>query len=322
MRRSVIKLIADSTCDLSEEICTQFDIGIAPLSITIDGQTYRDRIDIDSDTFFSKIADYKAPPTTAMPSPALFLQLFEEAYSKGKKEILCICMSRKTSGSYQSALLAKDYFVDGHSLSDYKIHIVDSTSMSHGSGWLIIKSARLISAGKTFEEVIHFVETYKRNVKHFLSVDDLDNLVRSGRLKPTSAFIGKMLKVKPIMSMRDGEGAIVGKERGRKKVLQHYINAFKERVNLELTDFIIVGYTSDKLYAENLVHLIKTETSFQGDILLLQMGVAVGTHVGLGGISFYFLEKPHIHDGLFTNNFKHLKSQVEESTHKLRHHKK
>ncbi|GAU77052.1 DegV family protein [Fusibacter sp. 3D3] len=318
----MFKLIADSTCDLSEMICKQYDIGIAPLSITIDGHTYKDRIDIDSDTFFAKIADYKAPPITAMPSPALFLQLFEDAYIQGKKEILCICMSRKTSGSYQSALIAKDYFIDAHEVIDYKIHIVDSTSMSHGSGWLILKSARLLNSDKTFEEVVEFVEAYKRNVKHLLSVDDLDNLVRSGRLKPTSAFIGKMLKVKPIMSMRDGEGAIVGKERGRKKVLQHYIDAFKERVNLELTDFVIVGYTSDKLYAENLVQLIKSETAFQGEILLLQMGVAVGTHVGLGGLSFYFLEKPHIHDGLFTNNFRHFKDQVEESAHKLLHNNK
>ncbi|MBF4693579.1 DegV family protein [Fusibacter ferrireducens] len=318
----MIKLIADSTCDLSEEICVQLDIGIAPLSITIDGKTYKDRIDIDADTFFSKIAEYKMPPTTAMPSPAVFLRLFDEAYAQGKKEILCICMSRKTSGSYQSALIAKDYFLDAHEVKDYKIHIVDSTSMSHGSGWLVIKSARLINAGKSFEEIVDFVETYKRNVKHFLSVDDLDNLVRSGRLRSTSAFIGKMLKVKPIMSMRDGEGAIVGKERGRKKVLQHYIDAFKERVNWELTDFVIVGYTSDRIYAENLVHLIKSETAFQGDIFLLQMGVAVGTHVGLGGLSFYFLEKAHIHDGLFVNNFKHLKDHVEESTHKLLNKKK
>lgn len=318
----MIKLVSDSTCDLSKEICDQYDISIAPLSITIDGKTYKDRIDIDADTFFSKIADYKSPPTTAMPSPALFLELFEDAYQNGKKEILCICMSRKTSGSYQSAIIAKDYFIDAHDEKDYKIHVVDSTSMSHGSGWLVIKAGRLINSGKTFEEIVDFVEAYKRNVKHFLSVDDLDNLVRSGRLKPTSAFIGKMLKVKPIMSMRDGEGAIVGKERGRKKVLQHYIDAFNERVNRDLTDFVIVGYTSDKLYAENLVNLIKSETDFQGDIFLLQMGVAVGTHVGLGGLSFYFLEKPHIHDGLFTNNLKHLKDQVEESTHKLLNNKK
>jgi len=303
----MIKLIADSTCDLNDELIERYNIGIAPLSIIIDGKTYQDRIDINADTFFAKIAEYKKPPTTAMPSPALFIALFEAAYNSGLKEILCICMSSKTSGSYQSAEIAKEYFIEAHAEKDYKIHVVDSTSMSHGSGWLIIKSARMLERGATFEELVAYNEANKRNVKHFLSVDDLDNLVRSGRLRYGSALIGKIMKVKPIMTMKQGEGAIVSKERGRKAVLNHYIQQFNARVNLDETDFVIVGYTSDRLYAENLVNLIKTETVFKGDILLLQMGVAVGTHVGLGGLSFYFMEKAHIKDGFLINNINKIK---------------
>lgn len=306
----MFKLIADSTCDLSAEIINQYDISIAPLSITIDGKTYKDRIDINSDTFFSRIAEYKNHPTTAMPSPSAFLELFEESFSSGQNQILCICMSSKTSGSYQSAIIAKEYFQEAHPNDDYELHVVDSTSMSHGSGWLILKSGRLRDENKTFAEVVDFVETHKSSVKHFLSVDDLDNLVRSGRLRYGSALIGKIMKVKPIMTMKNGEGAIVSKERGRKKVLLHYINAFKERENKELNDFVIVGYTSDRLYAENLIHLIQTETDFKGEIFLMQMGVAVGTHVGLGGLSFYFLEKPHLKDGLMMNNINKLKGTV------------
>lgn len=308
----MIKIIADSTCDLSEALIERYNIGIAPLSIVIDGKTYRDRIDINADMFFAKIAEYKKPPTTAMPSPALFIELFEEAYNKGFKEILCICMSSKTSGSYQSAEIAKDYFIEEHAIKDFKIHVVDSTSMSHGSGWLIIKSARMIENGATFEQVVTYNETNKRNVKHFLSVDDLDNLVRSGRLRYGSALIGKIMKVKPIMTMKQGEGAIVSKERGRKAVLNHYIHAFNLRVDLDETDFVIVGYTSDRLYAENLVNLIKTETAFKGEILLLQMGVAVGTHVGLGGLSFYFMEKPHLRDGIIINNINKIKEVLDK----------
>lgn len=308
----MIKLIADSTCDLSDDIVQRYDIGIAPLSITIDGKTYRDRIDITADMFFAKIAEYKSHPTTAMPSPASFIALFEEAYEHGIKEILCICMSSKTSGSYQSAEIAKTYFIEAHPENDYKIHVVDSTSMSHGSGWLLIKSARMIEKGASFEEIVEYNEKNKRNVKHFLSVDDLDNLVRSGRLRYGSALIGKIMKVKPIMTMKQGEGAIVSKERGRKAVLSHYINAFKMRVDLDETDFVIVGYTSDRLYAENLVNLIKDETEFKGEIIVMQMGVAVGTHVGLGGLSFYFMEKPHFRDGLLINNINKIKDVLDK----------
>lgn len=297
----MFKLIADSTCDLSDEVLEKYAIDIAPLNVLIDGKTFRDRLDIDADTFFSRIAEYKKHPTTAMPAPAVFIDLFEKAYEEGHREILCICMSSKTSGSYQSAVIAQEYFDTEHKGESYKLHIVDSASMSHGSGWLILKSARMREKGSDFDSVVAYVEKHKTHVKHFLSVDDLDNLVRSGRLRYGSALIGKIIRVKPIMTMKQGEGAIVSKERGRKKVLEHYINAFKQRVNLEESDFVIVGYTSDRLYAENLVHLLEDEAGYKGEIFIMQMGVSVGVHVGLGGLSFYFLEKEHIKDGLMVN---------------------
>lgn len=291
MGGNMFKLIADSTCDLSDEILEKYEIDLAPLSIIIDGKVFRDRVDIDADTFFSRIAEYKMPPKTALPAPTLFIDLFEKAFASGTREILCICMSSKTSGSYQSAVIAKEHFDSEHEGMDYKLHVVDSTCMSHGSGYLILKSARMRENGASFDEVVDYVESYKTRVKHFLSVDDLDNLVRSGRLRYGSALIGKLIKVKPIMTMKNGEGAIVNKERGRKKVLEHYIAEFNARVEMSETDFVIVGYTSDRLYAENLVHMIEDETEFKGEIFLMQMGVSVGNHVGLGGLSFYFIEK-------------------------------
>lgn len=303
----MIKLIGDSTCDLSDEIIQKYQIGIAPLTINIDGKTYKDRIDITADEFFAHLAEYKTHPTTAMPSPASFIDLFEEALANGYSEILCICMSSKTSGSYQSAMIAKELFEEEHTGESIRLHVVDSNSMSHGSGWLIVKSARMIENGADFDTVTEFNEKNKRRVKHFLSVDDLDNLVRSGRLRYGSALIGKIMKVKPIMTMKQGEGAIVSKERGRKAVLQHYLNAFKQRIDLDESDFVIVGYTSDRLYAENLVNLIKEETTYEGDILMMQMGVAVGTHVGLGGLSFFFMERPNFKDGLLVNNINKIK---------------
>ncbi len=300
----MFKLIADSTCDLSDAFLKKYEVDLVPLSVIIEGRTYADRVDIDADTFFSRIAEYKTHPTTAMPAPAKFLERFEAAHKAGFKAILCICMSRKTSGSYQSATIAQTYFEEMYG-DACKIHVLDSTCMSHGSGYLVIKSGRMREAGKTFEVVVDYLEAHKRQVKHFLSVDDLDNLVRSGRLRYGSALIGKIIKVKPIMTMKQGEGAIVSKERGRKRVLQHYINAFKERLDESESDFVIVGYTSDKLYAENLVHLIEDETDYRGEILVMQMGVSVGVHVGLGGLSFYFMEKGHLHDGLLRNKLTH-----------------
>lgn len=308
----MIKIIADSTCDLSKEIIEKYDIGVAPLTITIDGKIYRDKIDIMPDAFYKIIEELKETPTTAMPSPMEYYSLIEKAVYDGYNDILIICMSSGTSGSYQSAEIAKSYFFDEHLDSNIKIHVVDSKSMSHGSGWLILKTAKLRDKRATFEQLVEFNEAYKTSVKHFLSVDDLNHLIRSGRLTNASAFIGKLLMLKPIMTMRKGKGAIVAKLRGRKSVLKHYVSEFVLRNDPEVTDFIIIGYTSDYIYAKNLETKIRNETDFEGDIFIMQMGVAVGTHVGLGAISMFFVEKGKLHDGLLVNEMKHMLDRKKE----------
>lgn len=287
----MIKIMADSTCDLSDEVLKMYDISLAPLTINIEGKVYKDRVDIHPDEFYGMMEALPEFPTTGMPSPAEYQRIMNEAVEDGYKEIICICMSSGTSGAYQSAVLARDYFFEENPDLDVKVHIVDSKCMSHGSGWLILRSALMRERGASFEEIVAFNEKYKTKVKHFLSVDDLDHLLKSGRLTNASAIIGKILMLKPIMSMKEGKGAIVGKERGLKRVLQHYTQEFIKRNDPEITEFIIIGYTSDRKVAENLKAKIQLDTNFKGDIFIMQMGVSVGTHVGLGAISIFFVEK-------------------------------
>ncbi|TFE00181.1 DegV family protein [Jeotgalibacillus sp. R-1-5s-1] len=287
----MIKLIADSTCDLSLDILTQYNIDIVPLTIDIDGNIYKDRTELEPEVFYSMLKDLTSFPTTGAPSPSEYVDVMKQAVADGHEAILCICMSSGTSASYQSAELAKGYFFEEYPDSDIKVHVVDSKSMSHGSGWLLIKSAMMREQGASFEELVTFNEEYKTKVKHFLSVDDLNHLIRSGRISNASAMLGKFLMLKPIMTMKDGKGAVVAKARGRKKVIRHYVQEFIERHNPDLTDFIIIGYTDDQIVATDLKSALINETDFTGEVHLMQMGVAVGTHVGLGAISMFFMEK-------------------------------
>ena len=105
-----IKLMADSTCDLSQEVLDRYNISIAPLIITIDGNGYRDRLDISNDEFYKNLLAYKSLPTTSMPSPESYISCIQNAIKQGYDKILCICMSSRTSGSYHGAILAKDLF--------------------------------------------------------------------------------------------------------------------------------------------------------------------------------------------------------------------
>lgn len=313
-----MKIISDSTCDLSQDIVDKYDIEIVSLTINIDGQRYRDRIDVKPDEFYKILEGLDEYPTTSMPSPNDFVKAMEKAVEDGHTEILCICMSSGTSGSYQSAKLAEsDYFADNKN-NNIRIHVVDSKCMSHGSGWLILKSALLREKGATFDELVEFNETYKKLVKHFLSVGDLDHLTRSGRLSNASAFIGKILKVMPIMTMKNGRGSIVAKVRGRKKVFKHYVSEFKTRVNRIITDFIIIGYTSDKILAENLKTMILNETDFEGEIFIMQMGVVVGNHVGLSAISLFFVEKERQRDNLLLNEFHSIAEKKKEILERIK----
>jgi len=287
----MIKIMADSTCDLSQEIVDRYDIGIAPLTITIDNKVFLDRLDISPDEFYRLQPHLVVPPTTAMPNPSEYIRLFQKAIDEGHKEILCICMSSGTSGAYSSAVMAVQQFYQENPAVGAPIYVVDSLSMSHGSGWLILKSARLREQGAGFAELIEFNENYKLKVKHFLSVDDLNHLIRSGRLSNAGAYLGKLLNLKPIMSMKDGRGAIVAKQRGRRRVLDYYVHEFNWRMDPDVTDFIIIGYTSEIEPACDLQTKIKRESNYRGDIFIMQMGVAVGTHVGPGGLSLFFAER-------------------------------
>jgi len=314
----MIKIMADSTCDLSPDIVEKYNIAIAPFAIIIEGKTYKDKIDMQADDFYKIIEDLSEPTTTSMPSPSEYLEIINQAILDGHNEILCICMSSGTSGAYQSAEIAKGYFFEEHPQSTVKIHVVDSRSMSHGSGWLILKSARLRQQGATFEDLIQFNEHYKFHVKHFLSVDDLEHLRRSGRLSNASTFLGKILNLRPIMTMKNAKGAIVAKEKGRKRVLEHYVREFIKRNDPAITDFIIIGYTSDLTYAENLKHKLLRESGFAGEVFIMQMGIAVGTHVGLGGLSMFFVEKGHQADNLILNELQdliHKKNEILERIH-------
>ena len=288
-----IKLISDSTCDLSQEILDKYNICIAPLVINIEGREYMDRIDISNDDFYKNLMNYTSHPTTSMPSPKSYIACIDKAIEQGYDEVLCICMSSGTSGSYQGALLAKELYYEQNPGSKIRFEIIDSVSMSHGSGWLVTKCAMLMEQGYNLNMLIEYCESIKYKIKHLLSVDDLDNLIRSGRLSNTSGIIGKLLNVHPIMSMKNTKGAVVAKKRGLKQVYNYYIQEFVKHADLEQTNFVIIGYTSDINKAENLKSMLINIASYHGEIYIMQMGVAVGTHVGLGGLSMFFVEKPH-----------------------------
>lgn len=287
----MIKIIADSTCDLNSEIETRYDIEIVPLTIEINGKILKDREEITATDYYRMLEEKDEFTNTAAPSPGAFRDAFIKAVQEGHREIICICMSSGTSGSYHAAEVGKDLFMDDELSGDVRLHIVDSKSMSHGSGWMVLYSAKMREKGASFDEIVDFNEIYKTKIKHLLSMDDLAHLVKSGRISGSAALVGKIMNVMPVMSMRDGKGAVFNKVRGRKRLYGHYIEEFRKRADEKMNDFVIIGYSSEISYAETFKKLFQEATDFIGDIYIMQMGAVVGTHVGLRGLSFFFCEK-------------------------------
>lgn len=268
LRRLMIRIIADSSCNLPDEILKQYDISVVPITMTIKGKTYIDYEEITPQQLFDMLPDLDELPTTAAPSPSAFMKEYAFQVESGIKDIIVITISSGASATYQSAVIAKDTFLSETDHQDIRIHIVDSLSMSHGSGYLIMKTGEMIKEGKSFDEIIEFNEKYKTRVKHYLSVSDLDNLIKSGRLSHATAIIGKALHIAPILTIKKGKAAICAKVRGRKKIFKYYIDEFKKRVDKDMTDFIILGYTSDISYAQTVKSLINSETDFDGGIFI------------------------------------------------------
>jgi len=316
----MIRIIADSSCNLPNEVLQRYNVSIVPLTITIGGETYIDYEEITPEELYEKLPSLSDLPTTAAPNPEAFINLFIQESNNGVKDIIVITLSSGASATYQSAAIAKDMFLKETDNKNIRIHVVDSLCISHGSGYLIIKTGELINSGAPFEEIVDFLETYKTRVKHFLSVGDMDNLLKSGRLSHTSAIIGKMLHVEPIMTMKNGKGTICGKVRGRKKVIKYYVDEFVKRIDKEMTDFVIIGYTSDISYAQNLKDSLITETDFDGNIYVWQIGATVGTHVGLGGVSMFFIEKPKTHH--YAEIYEGVKTQVKSTVSRTLNHLK
>ena len=287
----MIKIISDSACDLSDDVISNNDIGIVPITIVIDGKEYKDGVDIKSDEIYEILSDKSVPLTTAAPGPKEYLTMIKKSIEKGYKEILCVSISNNISASYKSALVAKKIFFEENPESPIKIYILDSFCVGQGNGLLILKSIEIIKQGFNFEETINIIEKYKKKVRHLLCVNDLDVMAKSGRISNLNASVGKLLNIKPILTMIEGTGTLVGKERGMNKVINFYVKELEDNIDKENFNFIIVSYTSDIKLAEKLVEKIKSEISFSGKIYMMRMGAAVGVYVGLGSIAMYYASK-------------------------------
>lgn len=229
-----IKLICDSLCDVPKELIQKYDIDVVPLNIILGDKEYKEGIDITNDEFYKRMKEKTEVPKT---SQATYIQ-FKEIFDKYKDDysIVCINGSSKSSGTYQSAVMAKND-------TEGDIHIFDTLTLSLGSAQFVVKACELIENNKDIkaEELIKALEKLRESVSLFFVPDTLEYLQRSGRASLTTATIGNLLKIKPIFTVEDANIFILSKVRGKKHAIHELVNLVINKYDTLEDKNIIIG---------------------------------------------------------------------------------
>lgn len=276
-------LFADSCADMALEESRERGIEVLPLTINIGDKNYRDQIDISSEEVLQAITDGERPKTSQI-NPENIVERFKPFVEKGES-ILYIAFSSELSGTYQSAVIARDTLLDDY--PDADITIIDTLAASYGLGMIVESASDDISDGLSDEEVIKNVEKNVKNIRHFFTVNDLDYLAKGGRLSKGSAFLGGLLNIKPLLHVEDGKLVPLEKHRGIKKVFNSMIKHVNDD---QITGKIHIVQSNALDSAELLKKKILEETEVKV-VNISMIGPTISSHTGNGTIAmFYFNE--------------------------------
>lgn len=269
-----LKIVCDSLSDVPIELINEYDIEVVPLTVIIDNKEYKDGIDITKEDFYKKLRGENVYPKTSQATYTQFKEVFEKHIREGK-DILYIAGSSTATGTYQSAVMAKND-LDGN------IYTYDSQSFSYGIGVLVVRAAELAKEGKTATEIISELQILRDRSYLLFSVDTLEYLQKGGRISSTKATIANILNIKPILDVRDGLVAPIAQVRGKKNVISKMIDLIKDQCGDDLSDQVIyIGYSDDDKEKEKLIEVAKNELNPK-DIKFFMVGTCIGSHSGPG----------------------------------------
>lgn len=278
----MIRILVDSSADYTLKELEEKNIELIPLSITLNDTTYLDTVELERDRLYELLESTGAFPKTSQPSPEVFKTVFEDAKEKGD-EVICILLSSALSGTYQSALLAKN-------IVEYEnIYIIDSLSATVAIKLMADYADKLRRSNVPAKEIVEKVEAMKSRTRIFAAIDTLEYLQRGGRISKTAAAIGSLANLKPIITVtQEGEVSILSKCIGRNKSIAAILKCLEEHpADPEFP--IYPAYTYGRENTEKLLAKCKEDSSAYGDFQ--QVGAAIGSHIGAGAYGLIYVEK-------------------------------
>ena len=259
----------------------------ARTTITMDGKEYLDGIDMRPEQFYSVLSDLEEVPHTAQPSPGHLLDIYNELIEAGYTDAIYISISENLSGTYQGVCLSQTY------VDDLKIHAFNSASASYITGFMAMEAYRMAQEGASIADIMAYLEKLRDNDHIFFMVDDLQYLVKNGRLSNASAFMASMLKIKPLLEMTD-EGKIIAAEKIRttKKALNRIIDRFCEETNYgQDSIFTFLFNTEAPEHVKTLKEKLEAVGFDTSTMITAPISPAVGCHIGKGVIGIGYVKK-------------------------------
>ena len=265
----MVHIITDSTSDLTVQEAEQLNVRLIHMRVI-----FEDGVDITKEEFYAKQAEAKVLPKTTQLNPQEYCDAFQPLLENGD-EVVAILVSSKLSGSFQSACIAKEMLEGGE-----RLHLVDSLNATLGEGLLVREAARLRDAGKTAAEIAAELEALRGRVRFIAFVGTLKYLKMGGRISASTAMMGTMLHISPVVAVVDGEVKAVGKVRGSQKILAYTLDFVRE-YPVDTRYPVVFGHSRCQETMEAYRDKV-TEALGIRDHVGEELGAVIGTHAGPG----------------------------------------
>ncbi|MGG1517342.1 DegV family protein [Paenibacillus oryzisoli] len=281
---SRVRIFTDSTSDLGAELLRQHEIGVVPLYVVFEDETYKDGVTMHVERLFQRVAETGKLPKTAAPSPADFENAFRPVIEAGD-DIVYIGLSSEVSSTYQNAKIASDAFPEG------RITVIDSRSLSTGIGMLVLTAAEAAEQGKSAGEIQSIVEGMIPKIDVEFIIDTLEFLHKGGRCSSVQHYIGSLLKIRPVVKVIDGAMTLTDKVRGkREKVLAQLLDNTLVNIDAMNTSFMFITHAKAAEEAEYVKQRIE-ELTGMNRVYVTEAGCVISSHCGPQTVGIVYAKK-------------------------------
>ncbi len=278
-----IRIITDSASDITG--ATNPLLTVLPMRINFGDEEYLDGVTISHHEFYEKLVESDTLPVTSLISPAVFEEAFDKAVCDGEK-VIVITISGRLSGTYQSAVLAAAQF-------EGNVFVVDSQNAAIGEQILVNYALELAENGMPVKELVQTLNDARKHIHILALLDTLEYLKKGGRISKTVAFVGGALSIKPVVTVTDGEVALLGKARGSKNGNNFLIKEIEKINGVDFDRPFCLGYTglSDALLQKYIEDSKALWAEYTDTLPICSIGATIGTHVGPNAIAVAFFDK-------------------------------